>query len=123
MAGLRRLTGVAALLGLLLAAPAAGAMTQEEAKAAVAERYGVEVLKVEPGTVDGQPVWLVTVMQPGGDSNSAFRVTRLAVDRDSGELVPSFRHGDSSGYQVPPSGGRFTRDLKQPGRASGTVWR
>ncbi len=109
--------------GLLLAAPAASALTQEEAAALVTERYGVEVLRTQADQIDGQRVWLLTVMEPGGTSNSAFRVTRLAVDRDTGDLVPSFRHGANSGYQVPGSGGRFTRDTVQPSRAAGTVWR
>jgi hypothetical protein len=118
----RGLVAVVAAAGLALAAVPAAAMSQEEVKATIAERYEVEVLKVEPGTLDGQRVWMVTVMEPGGTSNAAFRVARLAVDRESGELVPAFRH-DRSGYDLPPGGGRFTRDITRPNRAAGTVWR
>ncbi|WP_119166423.1 hypothetical protein [Algihabitans albus] len=116
------LSAICLAAGLLSTAPAALALTQEEATALVAERYGVEVLRAQASEVDGQRAWLLTVMEPGGTSNSAFRVTRLAVDRETGDLIPSFRHG-SSGYQLPGSGGRFTRDTVQPSRAAGTVWR
>jgi hypothetical protein len=125
--GIATAGGAVALAAALLAAGPMGAgpaaaMTAQEAEAMVADRYEVEVLKVEPGRVDGRSVWMVTVMEPGGQSNSAFRVARLAIDRSSGDLVPAFRH-DSSGYDVPESGGRFTRDIVAPDRAAGTVWR
>ncbi|WP_421710408.1 hypothetical protein [Algihabitans sp.] len=120
---LSRLSAICVAVGVLSVPVAALAVTQEEAAALVAERYGVEVLRTQAGNVDGQRAWLVTVMEPGGTSNSAFRVTRLAVDRETGDLIPAFRHG-RSGYQLPDSGGgRFTRDTVQPSRAAGTVWR
>ena len=81
---------------LALAAPAAPAMaqvTEEAAAAQIRTEYGVEVLRVRAGTVDGRPVWLITVMKPGGTSNSAFQVTTLAVDQATGDLVPAYRHG------------------------------
>jgi hypothetical protein len=118
----RGIVALALAASVTLAAAPAFALSQEEAKTAIAERYEVEVLKVEPGTIDGQRVWIVTVMEPGGTSNAAFRVARLAMDRTTGELVPAFRH-DDSGYDLPPGGGRFTRDVTRPDRAAGTVWR
>lgn len=123
MRKLRRSLAVGVVAGLMAGTAPALALTAEEVEAMVAERYEVEVLKVEADRLEGQAVWMVTVMEPGGTSNGAFRVTRLAVDRQSGELVPAFRHNPSSGYQLPDSGGRFTRDIVAPDRASGTVWR
>ncbi len=96
--------------GLLLAAglflalpavPAQAAVSEAEVAKLIAERYAVEVLRVRAGERDGRRVWLVTVMQPGGNRNSAFQVHVLAVDRESGELVSSFQH-HSSGYTLPP---------------------
>jgi hypothetical protein len=91
--------GVLTALPLLPAAQAA--VSQEAAAKSIAERYGVQVLKVRAGERAGRKVWLVTVMQPGGNSNSAFQVHLLAVDQESGELVSSFQH-QSSGYTLPP---------------------
>ncbi|WP_193371010.1 hypothetical protein [Pelagibius marinus] len=91
--------------GVLTAAPllpaAQAAVSQEAAAKSIAERYGVQVLKVRAGERDGRKVWLVTVMQPGGNSNGAFQVHLLAVDQESGNLVSSFQHG-VSGYTLPP---------------------
>jgi TctA family transporter len=121
--GLAAGTLAGVLLGLCPGAAPAYALMADEARALVAERYRVEVLGIEAGTLDGRAVWVVTVMQPGGNSNGAFRVTRLAVDRESGALIPSFRHEGPSGYRVPPAAGRETRTPVSPGRAAGTVWR
>ncbi len=88
------LVGATLALALMLRPGAAAALTKEEAERKVAETYGVEVIakKTRAGEIDGRPVWFLTVMNPGGDFNAAFQVTTLAVDRDSGELVPAFRH-------------------------------
>jgi len=79
-----------------------GSCSGEAAGKPVAERYDVQVMKVAPGEIDGRAVWLVTIMVPGGNSNSAFQVHRLAVDQESGDLVPSFRH-HTEGYTLPPA--------------------
>ena len=86
------------LAGVILAlsasvSPVLAQVNEEAAAAQVEADYGVEVLRVRAGTVDGRPVWLVTVMNPGGTSNSAFQVTTLAVDQATGQLVPAYRHG------------------------------
>jgi len=81
--------------------PAWAAVSDSAAAKQIAERYNVEVLKTRAGKVDGRDVWLVTVMQPGGNRNNAFQVHVLIVDRETGELVPSFQH-HSSGYSLPP---------------------
>lgn len=98
-----RSSAAALVLGLAMAglsAPALSAVSQSEAAKMVAESFGVQVLRVRPGQVGERRVWLVTVMNRGGDFNSAFQVNTLAVDQGTGELVPAFRHR-SSGYDLP----------------------
>lgn len=90
----------ALLLGLLAVSTGAAAISEDEAARQIADRFSVRVLDVKPGKLDGQDVWLVTVMKEGGNRNDAFQVSRLAVDRESGALVPSFRHHES-GYELP----------------------
>jgi hypothetical protein len=70
----------------------------------VAERYGVEILRVGEIEIDGRAAYAVTFMTPPGASNAAFMVRTIAVDAESGAPVPSFRHG-ASGYSLPPSPG------------------
>jgi hypothetical protein len=99
----KRLCALAAACLLSVAVPVAAdaAVSADSASQQISERFGVEVLRVRPGEIDGRAVWMLTVMQPGGDSNSAFQVHTLAVDRESGELVPSFRH-HADGVTLPP---------------------
>ena len=101
--------------------PALAQIAENEAAARVAGEYDVEVLRVHPGDVDGTPVWLVTVMNPGGDFNTAFQVTTLAVDRASGALVPAYRHG-ASGVSGTGSAVGGRPDLRPDAMRSG-VWR
>jgi hypothetical protein len=70
---------------------------------AIGERFGVTVLKAEPGQIDGHAIYRMVVMNPGGDYNSAFQVRTLVVDAASGELVPAFEQ-QTSGYRtaLPP---------------------
>ncbi len=85
-------TGLArAIMAALPAAPAA-ALTADEVRQRVSTDFGVRVLKVRPGRFDGRSVFLVTVMNPGGDFNEAFQVTVLAVDAATGKMVSAFRH-------------------------------
>ncbi len=93
---------------LMLSSPATAAVTKEAAAERIAEEFGVEVLRVRPGERDGRAIWLLTVMQPEGSSNATFQVHILAIDQESGDLLPSFRHRNS-GYDLPPpaaGGGR-----------------
>lgn len=106
---------VAVALSVLLVAAAvpaprpAWAEVDEKAAAELIESaYNVEVLKVRGGMLYGAPVWFVTVMKPGADSNDAFQVTTLAVDKLSGNLVSSFRHGPS-GLVLSPGANSGTR--------------
>lgn len=84
------LAALALLVSAIAATPAA-AVTEQEAEALAAERFGVEVLKVRPGFVEDRQVWLVTVMNPGANSNSAFVVSTLALDRASGEFLRGYQ--------------------------------
>ena len=90
---------VFAVLLLAWASPVRAEMTAVEAGRAVAGEFGVEVLKVEVGVEDGQRVYLVTFMTPGGDFNGAFQVVTVMVDAGTGRLIAQFRHLPS-GYQL-----------------------
>lgn len=102
-------------------APAAAQVSADKAAQDVARTYGVEVLRVRPGEIEGRAVWFVTVMNSGGNFNEAFEVTTLAVDRSSGELVPAFRHGPSGS-----TGNADAADLRgdrRPDAARSGTWR
>jgi hypothetical protein len=122
---LGRLSALAFAIGALAAlAPVGVARAQvaaEDAGRQIAKAYDVKVLKVREGDIDGRPVWYVTVMNPGGDFNEALQVTTLAVDRQTGQLVPSFRHR-ASGYVLPP-GRREDRIGQRPDSMRTGTWR
>ena len=101
---------------------ALAAVSEAEATDKLETSYGVRVLKVRSGEIDGRKVWLVTVMNPGGNSNAAFQVNTLAVDKESGELVPSFRHG-ASGYVLPEAAQRDDRLGLRPEVMRSRTWR
>jgi hypothetical protein len=90
----RILTPIGLALAIVMALPAApaAALTADEVRQRISTEFGVRVLKVRPGRLDGRSVFLVTVMNPGGDFNEAFQVTVLAVDAATGKMVPAFRH-------------------------------
>ncbi len=98
------------------------AVTKEQASRQIEEAFGVEVLKARPGKIDGRDVWLLTVMNRGGNFNGAFQFNTLAVDQASGALVPSFRHGPS-GYTLPEAGDRSDKDGLRPDAARTRTWR
>jgi hypothetical protein len=98
------------LLGLLTAALMFGAaparaLSADAIAAALAERFGVKVLRVTPIERDGKQLLAVVVMHPGGNFNEAFTVTTLIADAETGELVPQFR-AENSGYQLPQAANR-----------------
>ncbi len=107
---------------LAMPMPVAAEISSEEAARMVAEQYSVKVLRVRAAVIDNTPVWLVTVMKAGGNTNDAFQVTTLAVDQESGKLVPSFRHG-ASGYRYPDGQVRRTRVEQRPEAMRSGVWR
>lgn len=70
-------------------------MSEAAARTALEEEFGVQVLRIDAGEQDGVPVFVVRVMNPGGNFNEAFQVTVLVFDRQTGKLVPQFRHEPS----------------------------
>ncbi len=85
--------------GILFAAPAGAAMSADEVASAIAEAYGVTVLRVVAMEEDGRSVFRVTIMNPGGDFDEAFQVNTLLVDAETGKLVSAVRHR-TSGYDA-----------------------
>jgi len=126
----QRRCGLAALLAALgsvaiLAATAPGAaaaVTKAEATKRVESEFRVKVLRVEPGEVDGRPVWLVTAMQEGGNSNGAFQVSTQAIDQETGELVPGFL-GGARGTSEPVAAGETSQAERQPDVLRSRTWR
>ena len=78
-------------------------MTAKQVSTAIAAEFGGRVLKIRKSRLDGAPVFLVTVMNPGGDFDEAFQITTMAVDVKTGKLVSGFRHLSSGlrGNQAP----------------------
>ena len=105
----RRFVVALAVAGALVTAPlpvphaAAAQMTGKQVATKIAAAFGVRVLKVRESRLDGAPVFLVTVMNPGGDFDEAFQITTLAVDVKTGKLVSGYRHRSSGlrGNQAP----------------------
>lgn len=96
----RQMSAVALFIAVTLttgspvtAVNAAAKFSKDEA--AIAKKlettYGVRVLGIRSGAMDGVKVYIVTVMNPAGNFNGAFRVTKLAVDKASGRLVSQYR--------------------------------
>lgn len=105
--GLRRMVVAAAASASLAVAlvalpmPARAAVDAEAARQVVLEAFEVEVLETRAATLpDGREVWLVKVMREGGNSNAAFKVDTVAVDRSSGELVLGYRSGASDDEEL-----------------------
>lgn len=104
---------------LTFAAGAAAAASPDEVKQKIEKEYGVQVLKVTPADMDGKKVYDVRVMRKNG-GNGAFGVTSLAVDAESGKLVPVFRH-KASGYELPDQVEGDPHQVLVPSR--GSTWR
>jgi hypothetical protein len=101
------------------AADAAATFSKEEAAVAkkLEDAYGVRVLRIRSGDVDGTAVYIVTVMNPAGDFNAAFQVTTLAVGKSSGALISQYR-------QTPTGQRRSGAASRNPsGDISGTAMR
>jgi hypothetical protein len=62
-------------------------IAEEEIRAIVREGLGVEILRVDVVEHDGQPAYAVTVMNPPGNRNDAFRVATLLFDGATGSLL------------------------------------
>ena len=84
-------------------APRAPALAEREIATRIAERLGVEVLEVRSVELDGAPAYAVKVMNPGGNSNAAFRVSTLLVDGDSGTVLGQVRPERLGEGAAPPA--------------------
>lgn len=90
--------GVGVLLSATRPAAAQILLSESAARTALEADYGVRVLRVDSDERDGVPVFVVRVMNPGGNFNEAFQVNVLVLDRRTAKLVPQFRH-ESSGVR------------------------
>ncbi|MGQ0674782.1 MAG: hypothetical protein ACT4N4_01625 [Rhodospirillales bacterium] len=81
------------------AGDAAAAMLPEDISKKLTQQFAVKVLRIEPGEFDGRKVFIVRVMGAPGNSNSAFEVSTLAIDPDTGNPISAFRH-TKSGYEL-----------------------
>ena len=86
------LGAVLVIASVFVPRPAMAAMTEIQVRAKIIAEFGVGVLKVRRSQYDGRAVFLVTVMNPGGDFNEAFQITTLAVDVETGKLISGYRH-------------------------------
>ncbi len=111
-----------AVAGLAMPAPAFSAVSAAEAGKRVAKSFGVQVLKVRPGKIDGRQVFLVTVMNPKGDFNEAFQVTTVVVDAATGNLVSGFRHR-SSGQDANQAPSYTPNRQESQSLRQGFIWR
>ena len=125
MSRLRFPTGLALAAAIVVfAAPGdvSAATSESEAARMIEETYDVEVLRTRAGQIDGRAVWLLTVMNKGGDFNTAYQVNTLAVDQETGKLVPAFRHG-ASGTARPGAESRDDKVGLRPDAARSGTWR
>lgn len=120
--GLGGLILAVAIAVCVLPATASAAVSESEAAKMVERTFDVEVLRTRAGQIDGHGVWLLTVMNRGGDFNTAFQVNTLAVDRDTGKLVPAFRHRES-GYDLPGAERRDDKVGLRPDALRSHTWR
>lgn len=95
------LAGAVVVALVAAVSPVQAQLSADQAREQIAQNYGVEVLSVREGDLDGRPVWLLTVMNSGGNFNEAFQVNTLAIDKASGDLAPSFRNSGNE-QRLPP---------------------
>jgi hypothetical protein len=62
-------------------------ISEQEMRAIVRESLGVEILRVDVVEHGGQPAYAITVMNPPGNQNDAFRVGTLLFDGATGSLI------------------------------------
>ncbi len=97
-------------------------MSEAEAVKMIEATYDVQVLRVRAQQIGDRPAWLLTVMNRGGDFNTAFQVNTLAVDRETGKLLPAVRHGPS-GYEPSGSDRREDKVGVRPDAIRSRPWR
>jgi hypothetical protein len=107
--------------GSQAAAPEAAAAVLPEDRIAkqVAEKLGVQVLKVTATDAKDPPTYAVRVMNPPGNDNSAFVVSTLLVDAATGAIlgqvhpVPSAARPDAMPLSRTPEDADGGRDLRR----------
>ena len=119
---LAALGAVFAVASVLFAGSAGAAMSEAEVTRMIEQTYGVEVLRVRADRLGDDPVWMVTVMNPPGTFNEAFQVNTLAVNQETGALIPNFRHGPN-GVKRPGGGGRGDKAGLRPDAQRSGTWR
>ncbi len=113
--------GFAALVPLL-AGQARAAMTEAQVTHSLEQAYNVTVLRVTRLKHDGLPAFLVTMMNPGGNFNTAYQVNTVLVDAETGKLISRFRHR-ASGHDR-NAAPRFIPNRHSPNALeSGIIWR
>jgi hypothetical protein len=125
MIPLCRLTSFVLALGLAVAVvptPGSAAMSEAEAVKMIKETYDVQVLRVRAQQIGDRWTWMLTVMNRGGDFNTAFQVNTLAVDQETGKLVPAVRHG-ASGYELSGADRREDKVGLRPDAIRSRPWR
>lgn len=113
------------LFAAVFSAPsvAVGSVTEAQARATIEKEFGVRVLKIVPGTLHERSVYFLTIMSQGGNDNGAFQVNRLALDRETGQLVSGFRHRASGHDDAGGAGGRETNRQPTDVLRQGWDWR
>ncbi len=113
--------GVAALVALLAGGTRAE-VTEAQVKRSLEAAYNVTVLRIRQVDHEGQPAFVVTMMNSGGNFNEAFQVNTVLVDADSGKLISQFRHR-TSGYD-PNAAPRYAPNRHSADALeSGIIWR
>lgn len=77
------------------AAMAESLMTEAKARQEIEARYSVQVLGIQKATEGNTPIFIIKLMNKGGNFNEAFQVNTVAMDRRTGKLIPQFQHIDS----------------------------
>lgn len=113
--------GLMASLALLPAANAHAAMSKAQVSAHVATEFGVQVLGISADNVDGKAVFIVKIMFPGGNFNTAFQVNTWVVDAEDGKRISQFQHLSSGQKRA---GGLNAHANRQRANAlRGHIWR
>lgn len=112
-------------LAVVLSVPvgqASAAMTEEQVRQAVERAYSVTVLRIQRVEHAGREAFRVTIMNPGGDSNTAYQVNTIAIDAETGELIPQFRHR-ASGYDENTAPRFEPNRQRTDALETGIIWR
>jgi hypothetical protein len=76
--------------------PASAQLSADQVRQRISEELGVEVLSVDRVAASERPTYALTVMNPPGNYNAAFRVVTLLVDGDSGAVLGELQRTPSA---------------------------